>query len=451
MTGAPRAGDLLRELAPQVLGALVRRHGDFGRCEDALQEALVAAHATWPAGGVPDAPRAWLVTVATRRLVDSVRADAARERREAAVSQELRLFAPAADGEPAEHDDSLALLVLCCHPALTPASQLALTLRAVGGLTTAEIAQALLLPEATVTRRITRAKTAVRDAGARFPLPTGDELRTRLDVVHQVLYLMATEGHAPATGSRVHRPRLGAEALRLARLLHRRLPSSSETTGLLALLLLPADPSRPAGVDAPQRSGASGTVRRSEGEAEHDQVLAGGPVVADPGLLVVAEGGVELPRAGVLVGARGLDEHQPLTGPADLRLGVAHQRPTETAALGRGIDADHREVDDPVRHLDRTPVRHAEHAPVVEDDEPVPVVLRRGQEVREQLRDEGGLLGGEHAGGDDHPCDGGGVLERGGADHGGSWVRSGLVSTVIVVPRSTIHFVVLDRTANGGA
>jgi RNA polymerase sigma factor (sigma-70 family) len=238
MTGAPRAEDLLRELAPQVLGALVRRHGDFGRCEDALQEALVAAHATWPTGGVPDAPRAWLVTVATRRLVDSVRADAARERREAAVSQELRLFAPAADGEPAEHDDSLALLVLCCHPALTPASQLALTLRAVGGLTTAEIAQALLLPEATVTRRITRAKTAVRDAGARFPLPTGDELRTRLDVVHQVLYLMATEGHAPATGSQVHRPRLGAEALRLARLLHRRLPSSSETTGLLALLLL---------------------------------------------------------------------------------------------------------------------------------------------------------------------------------------------------------------------
>jgi predicted RNA polymerase sigma factor len=234
MTGAPRAEDLLRELAPQILGALVRRHGDFGRCEDALQEALVAAHAAWPVGGVPDAPRAWLVTVATRRLVDS-----------------------------------LALLVLCCHPALTPASQLALTLRAVGGLTTAEIAQALLLPEATVTRRITRAKTTVRDAGARFPLPTGDELRTRLDVVHQVLYLMATEGHAPATGAQVHRPRLGAEALRLARLLHRRLPSSSETTGLLALLLLLEAAARPARTPmgpwsrSPSRTVPGGTARPS--------------------------------------------------------------------------------------------------------------------------------------------------------------------------------------------
>ena len=233
-----RVEDLLRELAPQVLGALLRRHGDFGRSEDALQEALVAAHASWPAEGVPDAPRGWLTTVATRRLIDGIRADAARERREAALSQEVRLFAPAADEEQGGQDDSLALLFLCCHSALTPASQLAMTLRAVGGLTTAEIARALLLPEATLAQRITRAKASIRAAGARFVLPGGSELLARLDVVHQVLYLMFTEGHAASSGRVLRRPELCAEALRLARLLHERLPSSAETTGLLALLLL---------------------------------------------------------------------------------------------------------------------------------------------------------------------------------------------------------------------
>ncbi|WP_299040358.1 RNA polymerase sigma factor [uncultured Pseudokineococcus sp.] len=237
-SGHQRAEDLLRELTPQVLGALLRRHGDFGRCEDALQEALVAAHTAWPVDGVPDSPRGWLTTVATRRLIDAIRADAARQRREVAVSQQVRLFAPAADEEPRSGDDSLALLFLCCHPSLTPASQLALTLRAVGGLTTAQIAVALLLPETTVAQRITRAKAAVRAAGARFTLPRGSELLTRLDVVHQVLYLMFTEGHSAAAGPGLRRQELCTEALRLARLLHQRLPSSSETTGLLALLLL---------------------------------------------------------------------------------------------------------------------------------------------------------------------------------------------------------------------
>lgn len=236
--GHQRVEDLLRELTPQVLGALVRRHGDLGRCEDALQEALVAAHTAWPVEGIPDSPRGWLTTVATRRLIDAVRADAARQRREAALAQQVRLFAPAADEEPGSGDDSLALLFLCCHPSLTPASQLALTLRAVGGLTTAQIAAALLLPETTVAQRITRAKTSVRAAGARFTLPRGPELLTRLDVVHQVLYLMYTEGHSAATGPGLRRPELCTEAVRLARLLHQRLPSSSETTGLLALLLL---------------------------------------------------------------------------------------------------------------------------------------------------------------------------------------------------------------------
>lgn len=237
-SGRRRVEDLLRELTPQVLAALVRRHGDLGRCEDALQEALVAAHTAWPVEGVPDFPRGWLTTVATRRLIDAVRADAARERREAAVSQQSRLFAPAPDEEPVERDHSLALLFLCCHPALTPASQLALTLRAVGGLTTAEIAAVLLLPETTVAQRITRAKASVRAAGARFTLPRGPELLTRLDVVHQVLYLMYTEGHAATAGPGLVRPELCTEALRLARLLHQRLPSATETTGLLALLLL---------------------------------------------------------------------------------------------------------------------------------------------------------------------------------------------------------------------
>lgn len=238
MTDAPRVEDLVRQLAPQVLGALVRRHGDFGRCEDALQEALVAAHASWRSDGLPDFPGAWLTTVATRRLVDAIRADAARERRELVLSQQVRLFAPPPDEAPPERDDSLALLFLCCHPALSPAAQLALTLRAVAGLTTAEIARGLLLAETTVAQRITRAKASIRAAGARFALPDAAELLARLDVVHQVLYLMFTEGHTASSGAAVARPELCSEALRLARLLHQRLPSSSETAGLLALMLL---------------------------------------------------------------------------------------------------------------------------------------------------------------------------------------------------------------------
>ena len=246
MRGDDGVGDLLRELAPQVLGALVRRHGDFARCEDAVAEALGEAHGTWSARGVPEHPRGWLRTVATRRLVDGLRADAARERREATVSQEARLFA--ADTAPGT-DDTLAVLVLCAHPALTPASQLALTLRAVGGLRTAEIARALLVPEATVAQRISRAKAAIRAAGARFALPEGARMRARLAVVHQVLYLVFTEGWAASGGNDLLRPDLSAEAIRLARLLHSRSPTSPETAGLLALMLL-HDSRRPARTDA---------------------------------------------------------------------------------------------------------------------------------------------------------------------------------------------------------
>jgi len=234
---AGRVEELLRTLSPQVLGALVRRHGDFARCEDAVQEALVAAHPAWSTDGLPAQPAAWLRTVATRRLVDGLRADAARERREVSVAREARLFAPAAD-EPEPQDDVLALLFLCCHPALTPGSQLALTLRTVGGLTTAEVARALLVPEATVGQRISRAKAGIRAAGGRFLLPAGDELVARLPVVHQVLYLVFNEGWSASAGQELLRADLTAEALRLARLLHRHLPSSGETAGLLALMLL---------------------------------------------------------------------------------------------------------------------------------------------------------------------------------------------------------------------
>lgn len=240
--------DLLRELAPQVLGALVRRHGDFARCEDAVQEAVVAAHAAWSADGLPQQPRAWLRTVATRRLVDDVRATAARERREASVAQHTRLFAPAAD-VPERGDDGLALLVLCCHPALSAASQLALTLRAVTGLSTAAVARALLVPEATAGQRISRAKASIRAAGGRFTLPGPVELAARVPVVHQVLYLMFNEGWSASEGDELLRPELTTEALRLTRLLHGHLPSSTETTGLLALMLL-QDSRRAARTDA---------------------------------------------------------------------------------------------------------------------------------------------------------------------------------------------------------
>lgn len=268
--------DLLRGLAPQVLGALVRRHGDFARCEDAVQEAVVAAHAAWTADGLPDAPRAWLRTVATRRLVDDLRATAARERREASVAQQARLFAPAAD-EPEPGDDALALLVLCCHPALSPPSQLALTLRAVIGLSTAAIGRALLVPESTVGQRISRAKASIRAAGGRFALPGPAELATRLPVVHHVLYLMFNEGWSASEGDELLRPDLTTEAVRLTRLLHKYLPSSTETAGLLALMLL-QDSRRGARTDA---DGALVPL------AEQDRSRWDGTAIADGAALVV--------------------------------------------------------------------------------------------------------------------------------------------------------------------
>ncbi|MBO3737550.1 RNA polymerase sigma factor [Actinoplanes flavus] len=223
----PAIEDLLREFAPQVLGALVRRHGRFEDCEDAMQEAVLAATVQWPGEGVPESPRAWLTTVASRRLVDQVRSEQARRVREAAVSAETPPEVP-------DTDDTLSLLFLCCHPALTPASQTALTLRAVGGLTTAEIARAFLVPEATMAARISRAKQRIRAAGGSFPPPGPD----RLTVVLHVLYLIFNEGYTASSGDRLHRADLAREAIRLTRLVHARLPDDSEVTGLLALMLL---------------------------------------------------------------------------------------------------------------------------------------------------------------------------------------------------------------------
>lgn len=228
--------DLLRTVAPQVLAAVTRRYGDFDACEDAVQEALLAATQQWPATGVPDNPRGWLITVASRRRIELLRSDAARRKRELLPSDPL----PDVRG-----DDELTLLVLCCHPALTPVSQVALTLRAVGGLTTAEIARALLVPEPTVGQRISRAKQRIRDTGARFALPDADELGARLTGVRQVLYLIFNEGHTASSGRHLHRVELTREAIRLTRQLHAARPDDGETAGLLALMLL-TDARRPA-------------------------------------------------------------------------------------------------------------------------------------------------------------------------------------------------------------
>ncbi|MFC4020843.1 RNA polymerase sigma factor [Micromonospora sp. GCM10011542] len=235
--------DLLRTLAPQVLGLLVRRHGQFDRCEDAVQEALLAAATQWPGQGVPDNPRAWLLTVATRRLTDEWRSERARREREVAVARREPAYAsvvPAPDADPAvpAEDDTLTLLFLCCHPALARSAQVALTLRAVGGLTTAQIARAHLVPEATMSQRIRRAKQRIEATGARFAPPAPGDREDRLRAVLQVLYLIFNEGYTATSGPDLHRAELTGEAIRLARVLRRLLPEDGEVTGLLALMLL---------------------------------------------------------------------------------------------------------------------------------------------------------------------------------------------------------------------
>jgi RNA polymerase sigma factor (sigma-70 family) len=233
--------DLLRELAPQVLGALARRHARFDACEDAVQEALLAASTQWVVEGVPGNARAWLFTVATRRLVDELRSETARRRREGSVAIAETAATESAWGEPGaevDRDDTLTLLFLCCHPSLSEPSQLALTLRAVGGLSTAEIATAFLVPESTMAQRISRAKRTISDSGVGFAMPPETERAERLRVVLHVLYLVFNEGYTASSGPEVHRADLTTEAIRLSRMLHGLVPEEGEVSGLLALMLL---------------------------------------------------------------------------------------------------------------------------------------------------------------------------------------------------------------------
>ncbi len=225
---------LLRELAPRVLGSVVRRYRDFAAAEDAMQEALIAAASQWPNEGIPENPLGWLIQVASRRMTDSIRSDAARRRRESEAGIRAGYVMPS----PPEHDDALILLFMCCHPALTASSAIALTLRAVGGLTTAEIASAFLVPEATMAQRISRAKQSIKASGVPFRMPDAQDREERLRSVLHVLYLIFNEGYAASGGEETVRADLSREAIRLTRSLQAMLPQHCETAGLLALMLL---------------------------------------------------------------------------------------------------------------------------------------------------------------------------------------------------------------------
>jgi RNA polymerase sigma factor (sigma-70 family) len=236
------AEHLLRDLAPQVLGAVTRRFGDFAASEDAVQEAFISAATQWPSDGVPDNPRAWLIQVASRRIADHVRAETARRHREAIVVSlvppEEQLTLAADDQDPTARDDTLDLLFMCCHPVLSSSSAIALTLRAVGGLTTFEIAKAFLVPEATMAQRISRAKQSIKASGVPFSMPRAEERGPRLGAVMHVLYLIFSEGYTATSGPELHRSDLSGEALRLTRMLHRLVPDDGEVAGLLSLMLL---------------------------------------------------------------------------------------------------------------------------------------------------------------------------------------------------------------------
>ena len=281
---------LLRELTPQVLGAVTRRFGDFGAAEDAVQEALLAASLQWPKEGKPDNPRGWLIQVAARRMTDHLRSESARRHRESVVATDphgsgsgftgaeplsdysiASLFGTAGSANQTEEDDTLVLLFMCCHPALTPSSAIALTLRAVGGLTTAEIAKAFFVPEPTMAQRISRAKQSIKMSGVPFCLPTREERADRLAAVLHVLYLIFNEGYTSSFGTRLQRTELSSEAIRLARAMHNLLPDESEVEGLLALMLL-TDARRPA------RTGPDGELIPLD---KQDRTLWDQPAIAE--------------------------------------------------------------------------------------------------------------------------------------------------------------------------
>jgi RNA polymerase sigma factor (sigma-70 family) len=253
VTGSTDFEPLLREQTPQVLSALVRHYGHFDLCEEAVQEALLAAALQWPEEGVPDNPRGWLIRVASRRLTDLLRSESARRKREEnaanlAAPEEFVAQGPEID-DLGGRDDTLTLLFLCCHPALSAASQIALTLRAVGGLTTAQIAHAFLVPESTMAQRISRAKRSIKQAGSSFEMPPEAERDARFGAVLHVLYLIFNEGYTASSGADLHRAELTNEAIRLVRGVRRLLPDDGEVAGLLALMLL-TDARRPARTDA---------------------------------------------------------------------------------------------------------------------------------------------------------------------------------------------------------
>lgn len=245
---------LLRELTPQVLGAIIRRFGDFGAAEDAVQEALLAASQQWPKTGKPDNPRGWLIHVAARRMTDHLRSERSRRLRESGAATDpvtahaspdvgqpslaWLAIGRGATGDQAEQDDTLILLFMCCHPSLTSSSAIALTLRAVGGLTTAEIAKAFLVPESTMAQRISRAKQAIRASGVPFSMPAPADQAERLAAVLHVLYLIFNEGYTSSFGARLQRTELSSEAIRLTRALYELRPNEPEVAGLLALMVL---------------------------------------------------------------------------------------------------------------------------------------------------------------------------------------------------------------------
>ena len=242
MTGSPSttpAEQLLRDLAPQVLGAVMRRYRDFAACEDAVQDALIAASQQWPRAGLPDNPRGWLIQVASRRMVDRIRSDSARRQREHDAALDLGQVVAAASVESrADEDETLTLLFMCCHPALTTASAVALTLRAVGGLTTAQIANAFLVPESTMAQRISRAKQTIRASGVPFEAPVRGARAERLEAVLHVLYLIFNEGYTASDGASLQRVDLSSEAIRLTRAVRLLDPDDAEVSGLLALMIL---------------------------------------------------------------------------------------------------------------------------------------------------------------------------------------------------------------------
>ncbi|WP_371782749.1 RNA polymerase sigma factor [Streptosporangium subroseum] len=276
----PAVDDLLRELAPQVVGVLTRRFGDFDAAEDAVQESLLDAAAQWAEEGVPGNPRGWLIQVAYRRMIEQLRNEQARRRREERVATQeppdRRMSPPADDAYETDRDDTLIMLFLCCHSELTPASAIALTLRSVGGLTTAEIAKAFMVPEATMAQRISRAKQRIKASGVPFRMPAPRERARRLGSVLHVLYLIFNEGYASSAGPDLQRVELSREAIRLTRMLHGLLPDECEVAGLLALMLL-TDARRPA------RTGAGGVPIPL---AEQDRSLWDGEAVTEGVALV---------------------------------------------------------------------------------------------------------------------------------------------------------------------